>query len=43
MAFIFHEKRTYASRKTVTGFRPHVSGWIAIKTPYGMDVRVTGR
>jgi len=40
MVFIFHEKRTYASRKVVTGFRPHVSGWIVLKTPYGIDVKV---
>ena len=40
MVFIFHEKRTYASRKAVTGFRPHVSGWIVLKTPYGIDVKV---
>ena len=40
MAFIFHEKRTYAHRKAVTGFKPHVSGWIAIKTPYGIDVKL---
>jgi peptide/nickel transport system substrate-binding protein len=41
MVFLFHEKRTYAHRKTVTGFRPHVSGWIVLKTPYGIDVKVT--
>ncbi len=40
MVFIFHEKRTYAHRKAVAGFQPHVSGWIPIKTPYGLDVRV---
>lgn len=40
MVFIFHEKRTYASRKAVTGFTPHVSGWIPLKTPYGIDVKV---
>lgn len=39
MVFIFHEKRTYASRKAVTGFKPHVSGWIVLKTPYGIDVK----
>jgi peptide/nickel transport system substrate-binding protein len=39
MAFIFHEKRTYATRKQVTGFKAHVSGWIALKTPYGLEVR----
>lgn len=41
MAFLFHERRTYATRKAVTGFRPHVSGWIVLKTPYGIDVKVT--
>jgi peptide/nickel transport system substrate-binding protein len=41
MVFIFHERRTYATRKAVQGFRPHVSGWIVLKTPYGIDVRVT--
>jgi peptide/nickel transport system substrate-binding protein len=40
MVFIFHEKRTYASRKAVAGFKPHVSGWIVLKTTYGIDVRV---
>ncbi|MDQ7860035.1 MAG: ABC transporter substrate-binding protein [Armatimonadota bacterium] len=40
MVFIFHEKRTYAHRKAVTGFRPHVSGWIVLKTPYGIEVKV---
>jgi hypothetical protein len=40
MVFIFHEKRTYATRKAVSGFKPHVSGWIALKTPYGIDVKV---
>ncbi len=40
MVFIFHEKRTYAHRKGITGFKPHVSGWIVLKTPYGMDVKV---
>jgi peptide/nickel transport system substrate-binding protein len=39
MVFLFHEKRTYATRKAVTGFKPHVSGWIVLKTPYGIDVR----
>ena len=42
MVFIFHEKRTYATRKAVAGFKPHVSGWIVLKTPYGIDVRVGG-
>jgi peptide/nickel transport system substrate-binding protein len=40
MVFIFHEKRTYAHRKGVIGFKPHVSGWVVVKTPYGMDVKV---
>lgn len=40
MVFLFHEKRTYAARKAVTGFKPHVSGWIVIRTPYGIDVKV---
>ncbi len=40
MVFVFHEKRTYAHRKGVTGFKPHVSGWIVLKTPYGIDVKV---
>ncbi len=40
MVFVFHEKRTYAARKAVSGFRPHVSGWIVLKTPYGIDVKV---
>jgi len=40
MVFIFHEKRTYATRKAVQGFKPHVSGWIVLKTPYGIDVKV---
>jgi peptide/nickel transport system substrate-binding protein len=39
MAFIFHEKRTYATRKQVVGFKPHVSGWIVLKTPYGLEVK----
>ncbi|MGQ0569248.1 MAG: ABC transporter substrate-binding protein [Armatimonadota bacterium] len=43
MIFLFHEKRTYASRKAVTGFKAHVSGWIALKTPYGLDVKLAGR
>ncbi len=40
MVFLFHEKRTYATRKAVTGFKPHVSGWIALKTPYGLEVKL---
>jgi peptide/nickel transport system substrate-binding protein len=40
MVFIFHEKRTYATRKSVSGFKPHVSGWIVLKTPYGADVKL---
>ncbi len=40
MVFIFHEKRTYAARKAVSGFMPHVSGWIVLKTAYGADVKV---
>jgi peptide/nickel transport system substrate-binding protein len=40
MVFIFHERRTYATRKAVSGFKPHVSGWIVLKTPYGIDVKV---
>ena len=40
MVFLFHEKRTYATRKNVTGFKPHVSGWIVLKTPYGADVKL---
>lgn len=40
MVFVFHEKRTYAARKAVSGFMPHVSGWIVLKTPYGADVKV---
>lgn len=40
MVFLFHEKRTYAARKAVQGFKPHVSGWIVLKTPYGIDVKV---
>ncbi|MDQ7842199.1 MAG: ABC transporter substrate-binding protein [Armatimonadota bacterium] len=44
MVFLFHEKRTYATRKAVQGFKPHVSGWIVLKTPYGIDVKMgTGR
>ncbi len=39
MVFLFHEKRTYATRKAVVGFKPHVSGWIVLKTPYGIDVK----
>lgn len=41
MVFLFHEKRTYAHRKAVSGFKPHVSGWIVLKTPYGIDVKAT--
>lgn len=41
MVFIFHERRMYATRKAVQGFKPHVSGWIVLKTPYGIDVKVT--
>jgi peptide/nickel transport system substrate-binding protein len=41
MVFLFHEKRTYATRKAVQGFKPHVSGWIVLKTPYGIDVMVS--
>jgi peptide/nickel transport system substrate-binding protein len=40
MVFLFHEKRTFATRKAVQGFQPHVSGWIVLKTPYGIDVKV---
>jgi peptide/nickel transport system substrate-binding protein len=40
MVFLFHEKRTYATRKNVTGFKPHVGGWIVLKTPYGIDVKL---
>jgi peptide/nickel transport system substrate-binding protein len=43
MVFVFHEKRVYATRKAVQGFNAHVSGWIQVKTPFGTDVKLTGR